>query len=336
MSSFLGPLSTASPFAEWRCAPLLVALWLVGLLPACASSKSAGMAPSAPMRDSAVAERYDMSPPAPPPPPGARPRAGKAAADSESRRRPKPRFKAGTSTRPAGGIAGSKAARPTPTPSSGNRPGGAVQAKQVDPDASKQVPAIAQMLIYEAQLRLQVDRQTFASNIDRTIDLAVSLGGYVSRHDNNTVQVRVPSTAFREAVKAIEKLGKVTHRSVTAQDVSEEYHDLATRLQSARATRNRLEQFLKRAKNIAEVLTLEKELARINGEIDRIEGRMRYLASRASYSTITVTFQPKPDKRIVVDTNDHPPLPTPPPQTLTLPIDWLSLVGLGRLMDLKR
>ena len=132
----------------------------------------------------------------------------------------------------------------------------------------------------------------------------------------------------------MEKLGKVTHRAVQAQDVTEEYHDLSVSLKSLRATRDRLEQFLNRAKNIQEVLAVERELNRINAEIDRIEGRMRFLASRAAFSTITVALEPKPESVVVVDPDEDPP-PPPPPRTLQLPIEWLTRVGLDRLLNLN-
>lgn len=215
----------------------------------------------------------------------------------------------------------------------GPRTASAAQAKELDPEAAKApAPDTMQMLIYEAQLHVEVAKDVFAKSIDRVVDVAVSLGGYVASHDNQQVQVRVPSARFRDALKEIEKLGEVATRTVQVQDVSEEYNDLAVRLKSLRATRDRLEQFLARAKDIQEVLAVERELSRLNGEIDRIEGRMRFLASRAAFSTITVVFQPKAEHQVVVDPTDQPP---PPPQTIVLPIEWLRKVGLDRLLDLR-
>jgi hypothetical protein len=112
----------------------------------------------------------------------------------------------------------------------------------------------------------------------------------------------------------------------------EEFHDLEVRLQSLKATRNRLEEFLARAKTIEEVLRIESELTRLGGEIDRIEGRMRFLESKAMFSSITVTLEARAEPVIAVD---QPPPPPPPANTLTLPVDWIPAVGLGRLLDLN-
>ncbi len=217
--------------------------------------------------------------------------------------------------------------RPRPT---GKSPNG--KAKTTDPASASSKVGIAQMLIFVAQLHLQVDSKRFAVSIDAVVDIAVAMGGYISKQDNRSVTVRVPSARFRDAMKEMEKLGDDTHRSVQAQDVSEEYHDLSIRLKSLLATRKRIEEFLKKAKTIAEVLQIEKQLARLNGEVDRIQGRMRYLAARAALSTITVALKPKPKKQIVVDPVD-PPLP--PARSIPLPIDWLSSVGLDRLLQLR-
>jgi hypothetical protein len=220
-------------------------------------------------------------------------------------------------------------------PSEPGKAGDARGAKQADPASPKPVeprPTVAQMLIYTAELALQVEQGGFSATIDRVVDLAIRMGGYVASHDNATVQVRVPSLLFRDALKEIEKLGLVVNRSVNAQDVSEEFHDLEIRLKSLKATRDRLEQFLTRAKDIQEVLSVERELSRVNTEIDRIEGRMRYLAARAAFSTITVRLQPKPTT-VVIDAPKDP-VPPPPPRTIALPVPWLPLVGLDRLLQL--
>jgi hypothetical protein len=245
----------------------------------------------------------------------------------------------GAPAAPAGGAGPSGTDPRAPigggTDDKGGEPPDSRGAKQADPATPKPLeprPTVAQMLIYTADVGLQVEQGGFPSTIDRVVDLAIGMGGYVASHDNTTVQVRVPSLRFRDALKEIEKLGIVVNRSVNAQDVSEEFHDLEIRLKSLKATRDRLEQFLTRAKDIQEVLAVERELSRVNTEIDRIEGRMRYLAARAAFSTITVHLQPKA-KTVVIDEPTGA-VPPPPPRTIPLPVPWLPAVGLDRLLQL--
>jgi hypothetical protein len=220
-----------------------------------------------------------------------------------------------------------------PMPAAMAKPKAAQSAKELENSKSDDLGG-DQLLIFTGQIQMLVDKGELAKSIDEIVDAAVELGGYVSKQDDRSVTVRVPSKHFRSAMREMEEVGEVLHRGVQAQDVSEEFHDLGVRLKSLLATRSRLEQFLTRAKTIPEVLRVEQELSRLNGEIDRIQGRLRFLEARASFSTITVTLDARPDtpKQII---EDHAPPPPAQPRTVPLPIDWLSSVGIDSLMNLR-
>ena len=49
-----------------------------------------------------------------------------------------------------------------------------------------------------------------------------------------------------------------------------------------------------RTGKLSDVLAVERELARVREEIERQEGRMRYLRTRAAMSTLSVTVHEKP------------------------------------------
>ncbi len=56
---------------------------------------------------------------------------------------------------------------------------------------------------------------------------------------------------------------------------------------------------------------------------------MRFIRSRAAFSLLTVNVAVRPRTVAkVVET-------TPPPRDVDLPIDWLSRIGLGRLLNLR-
>jgi len=189
---------------------------------------------------------------------------------------------------------------------------------------------VAPLLIYVGDLHMMVpDEPAIPATIDKVIDLAESLGGYLAGRKDTSVQVRIPSMRFREGFTMIEKLGDVTHRSVTADDVSEQYSDLEVRLQNLRATQKRLHEFLAKAGNVQDMLTVGRELERVAGEIEAIEGKMRFLRSRAAFSLVTVGFQVKPKGAVVIAKNE-----TPPPRQISLPINWLPRVGLDTLLNL--
>lgn len=203
-------------------------------------------------------------------------------------------------------------------------PGADRSAKEEKPQ-----PPVKPMLVYTGNLRLQVTEESeIPATLDKVIDLAESLGGYLSGRKDTSVEVRIPSYRFREGFTAIEKFAPVLSRTVSADDVSEQFHDLEVRLSNLRATQKRLQEFLARAAGIPDVLTVERELERVNQEIDGIEGKLRFLRSRAAFSIVTVAIETK--AKVIAEKTPPP----PPPRDVVLPIPWLARVGLDNLLDL--
>ena len=227
---------------------------------------------------------------------------------------------------PASAVAAPSLKGASPAPAPANAKGA---------DATSGARAEDNMVIYTGEVHMQADEERLAATLDQVIDVAESLGGHLAGRTDGSVVVKVPSARFREAMTKLEPLGIVTHRSVTAQDVTAEFHDAEVRLQNLKATRQRLQEFLAKASNIPDTLTVERELERVAQEIDVLEGRLRFLRERASYSQITVqvTAKPKP-----VLAKDPPPPPPPPPaaqRVLDLPVEWFGKLGVDRLLNLR-
>ncbi len=202
-----------------------------------------------------------------------------------------------------------------------------------EPQQSAEKPATP-LLIYTGRVGMEVvETAVIPGTIDKVIDMAESFGGYLASRSDVGVVIRVPSRHFRDALNALEKLGEVKRRSVNAEDVSEEFHDLEVRLANLKSVQKRLQEFLAKAANVNDALQVEHELERVGREIDQIEGRMRFLRARATFSTITVDLTAKPKQQQVVAQGTPP--PPPPPRTIDLPIDWISRVGLEALMTLR-
>lgn len=205
---------------------------------------------------------------------------------------------------------------------------GAAQAKSTT-SAPKLDADLAPLLIYEGALQLAVPAASMTESVESVIDAAESLGGFLLKRTDTRVEVRVPSQHFRAAMKTISRLGDATGRSVTAQDVSEEFHDLTVRLKNLEAVRDRLEQFLARTKNVQEALLVGKELNSVAQQIDQIKGRMQFLKTRAAYSIIVVTLQAKQSEKKIVRGPD----PVPPASPRKLGVDWMGRVGIGDLLS---
>lgn len=159
---------------------------------------------------------------------------------------------------------------------------------------------------------VSVDRKTITS-VDMSLEVedvpgaieqiaatARASGGYVSgssvyvhTYDQNTwrdgyITVRIPEAGHPEFLDEVSQLGEVTSRSVSSQDVTEEYIDVNARLENLKRQEQRLHEVLNMSRTVEEVLSVEKEIERVRGEIDSLTGRLNYLNDRVEYSTISI------------------------------------------------
>lgn len=111
-----------------------------------------------------------------------------------------------------------------------------------------------------------------------------------------TLELKVPASRFDELTEGIEPLGRLQFVNVGAEDVSEEFVDLTARVANGHRLEDRLVELLRtRTGKLQDVLSVERELARVREEIERMEGRLRFLKTSAQLSTLSVNlFEPPP------------------------------------------
>jgi hypothetical protein len=153
------------------------------------------------------------------------------------------------------------------------------------------------MVIRNGQASIEVDKLDPA--IVRVRQLAAQLGGYIANSSvvgghnqvkSATLELKIPAQRFDQAVNGLGTLGKVESVNSTAEDVGEEYVDIAARVNNAHRLEDRLIALLAtRTGKLQDVLSVERELARVREEIERYEGRLRYLKTRAAVSTLSIT-----------------------------------------------
>ncbi len=118
--------------------------------------------------------------------------------------------------------------------------------------------------------------------------------GYISysyQYSNNyQYTIRIPSEAFEQAMDAFSNIGKVQKRSITAEDVTDRYYDLKTRLETKKLLRDKYNEYLKKAANVTELMEIERNLNDVISEIESMEGSLKLLTNQIDYSTITVNI----------------------------------------------
>lgn len=154
--------------------------------------------------------------------------------------------------------------------------------------ASQAVP-LDRKIVREARLTLVVsDEEEFAEKLDRIEAAAVAAGGYSVLRSNSSITVKLPTERLGEHLEAARDLGEVKDESVSATDVSEEHVDLGVRIENARRLRDRLRELAAQGASVSEILEVERELARVTTELERLEAQMRLLENRTTFATLTV------------------------------------------------
>lgn len=150
---------------------------------------------------------------------------------------------------------------------------------------------INRVVIYNANIGLAVkNADTVNANLSR---IAERYKGYALTLGNEYSVIRVKSQLLKEAVVEVGKLGKVKYKRISGEDVTDDYQDSEIRLDNAKKARQRYLELLAKAENVQAALMVEKELERLNKEIDQLEGHLKRLDHLSEFSTITVNLDKK-------------------------------------------
>jgi hypothetical protein len=177
------------------------------------------------------------------------------------------------------------------------------------------VPDSARLLIRTGDMGIEVERLDTA--VAAVTAAARAVGGWVANTSTYTtdaqrtatIEVKVPAARFDALVERLRAVGEVQSVQVSVEDVGEEYTDVAARMANARRLESRLIELLTtRTGRLEDVLQVERELARVREQIERYEGRLRYLREHAAVSTLSVrVYEPgtvvgnQPGLRVIGD-----------------------------------
>lgn len=174
-----------------------------------------------------------------------------------------------------------------------------------DADKAKSATgAFDRKIIRDANLILEVNSPTDAFR--QVSSIAEAHGGFVvtseskqreaSEPANRQLDIklvaRIPSNQFDAAISSVEKLANnVIQRNVKGQDVTEEFIDLEARIKTQQALELQFLQIMKQATKVADAMEVQRQIADVRTEIEKLEGRKRFLENNATLSTITISLQ---------------------------------------------
>jgi len=168
---------------------------------------------------------------------------------------------------------------------------------------SQTPPAVTERkIIRNADLQLESDSPEQSQ--EKITAIAESKGGFVvesqqsssdvraTTRDTVSMTVRVPSDKFNEALEEIRKqASRVVVETVKSDDVTEEFIDIEAQLKAKRALEAQFLEIMKRANTVDDALNVQRQLSEVRGEIEKIEGRKRFLENQAALSTIKIRLQ---------------------------------------------
>ncbi len=175
------------------------------------------------------------------------------------------------------------------------------------PTASQVPPVIPvpqqRKIIRNGSMSLEV------ASIEKTVvilkQLVTAAGGYAGNETQSqneyqtkmaSITCRVPAGNLDALIDRIKGLGTIEDLSISAEDITEQYYDLQVRINNQKKLESSLLELLNRQTNqLSDLLEIEREVARVRGEIDGMEGRIRFWDSQAAFSTIVVNMhEPRP------------------------------------------
>jgi len=160
-----------------------------------------------------------------------------------------------------------------------------------------QAAASQRRLISRAWLTLKV--KNVEQGYDKAIKIALEAGGQVGsssmektkdeRERSAELVLRVPAESMESVIDKMKGLGEVLSTKREGEDVSEQWVDLAARIHNLQWQEQQLLNIMKeKAKTLDDLLRMQGEVARLRGEIEANEGRMRLLQDQVAMATLTV------------------------------------------------
>ncbi|MFD2822555.1 DUF4349 domain-containing protein [Lacinutrix iliipiscaria] len=156
---------------------------------------------------------------------------------------------------------------------------------------------IDQKLIKESFLRFQT--QDLDKTYQHIIKYVEQNNGFIQDDNSNksynrlsrNLIIRMPSVSFQKTIDSISNhVEYFDTKRISSKDVTEEFIDIEARLKAKKTLEARYLELLSKAKNVKEILEIERELSSIREEIEAKQGRLKYLQNKVSLSTLNIEF----------------------------------------------
>lgn len=156
-------------------------------------------------------------------------------------------------------------------------------------------------LIRSGSLMLEVTN--VSDSMDSITRIAQDFHGFIEKatkeSDANdqvsgSVIVRIPGENYDSFLGTISSLGTIKRQDIQTTDVTEDYIDKEAQIRALTIQRDQYYRIIEKAETVEDILNVQREIDRVQLELDRITGKMKYLENQIAFGTLTISLQPRP------------------------------------------
>ncbi|PRX18523.1 uncharacterized protein DUF4349 [Orenia metallireducens] len=160
-----------------------------------------------------------------------------------------------------------------------------------------EAPAVERKIIRNASLNLELKDLSNISN--KVTEIIKNHQGFIANSRKWTgynnrkfynFTLRVPAEEFEVTLAELSQLGKVLEEELSGRDITKEYIDIQARLNNFKAQEKRYLELLNKAKDVKDILEVERELNRVRTNIEQLERSIKYYDNQVSLATIRVNI----------------------------------------------
>ncbi|MDR1147183.1 MAG: DUF4349 domain-containing protein [Spirochaetaceae bacterium] len=142
--------------------------------------------------------------------------------------------------------------------------------------------------ITSSNLQVRIENLEYAvSKLKELMQKYSAYASLINTHDNlSKYTLKVPAEKYNSFLEELVAIGKIIMYSETTEDITMNYYDLESRLSTKQELVKTYQNYLAKAKNIDEILKVEKEIGQIQAEIDKVGKQIRIYDNLIQYSTI--------------------------------------------------
>ncbi|TCC10058.1 DUF4349 domain-containing protein [Kribbella soli] len=162
-------------------------------------------------------------------------------------------------------------------------------------------PAITRAIIKSGSLT--VEGEDVSGMRQKAVAAIGSLEGQVASEDTGSdsdgkitrsnLVLKVPTKSFETAIQRLSDLGKRLQIHQESTDVTEQVVDVASRIESQRASLDRMRALMAKANTIGEIVSVESELTRREADLESLLAKQKNLSLQTDLATLTLTLTEK-------------------------------------------